>query len=213
VRLSCACLRAAASLSTNTTLFAPNTNELYSSTINDSLFDKEPLDTKHLALNYNDSPVDDREYHTYLYHDLTEHTLKSLRDGGRKVIQIHLIEINVKIWEQFIQNAPDLPKAIQIAKSNLQAHAKTRSILSSELAQPEVKISAYMFDVDPDARIGDEYEKREGVEDPYEGVIRYYGLHDEGGIPDEIAKRTKLLFTDISSCLRLSFELNDVVVW
>lgn len=186
---------------------------LYSSIINHSLFDKEPLDMEYLAMNHNEFPCDvypdKREYHSYLYHDLIDHSKQYKKYIDSKVGQIYSIEINVKIWELFIQNTPDLPKAIQIAKSNLQAHAKTRSILSSELAQPEVKISAYMFDDDPDAFILDEYEKREGVEDPCNGVIRYYGLHDEGDIPDEIAKRIEFLWIDIRSSMRLSFELNE----
>jgi len=96
----------------------------------------------------------------------------------------------------------------EVAKNNLPAHAITRAILSDEIVEPEVVIAAYMFDDDPDCRIEDQHEKRAGIEDPYEGVIRYYGLHDKGDIPKEIARRTKLLYTDIQSSLRLSFSVS-----
>jgi len=98
--------------------------------------------------------------------------------------------------------------AVQTAKNNLPAHDITRAILSDEVAEPEVLIAAYMFDDDPDCRIEDKHEKRDGVEYPYEGVIRYYDLHDEGDMPEEIARRTELLFTDIQSSLRLSFPVS-----
>jgi len=191
---------------------AENGAVLYSSHINCCLFDKELLDREYLAMNHNDHPcgVDsgEREYHSYLYHDLMDHSPQSKKFRDSRVGQICSIDMEVEIWEQFIQRDANLPKAVQVAKNNLPAHAITRSILSNKVVEPEVVIAAYMFDDDPDYRIEDQHEKREGIEDPYEGVIRYYGLHDEGDIPEEIARRTELLYTDIQSSLRLSFPVS-----
>lgn len=83
----------------------------------------------------------------------------------------------------------------------------TRSLLTDKVLVPDVKISAYMYDDDPDAFIEDMYEKRDGVEDLYEGVIKYYDLAYDGEMPEAIAARTAFLFTDITSDVVLTFAI------
>jgi len=187
---------------------------LYSSAINCCLFDKEDLDMEYITMNHNDFPLDvspeKREFHSYLYHDLTDHSPQSLEHAQTRVKDICAIEMKVTIWEQFRQKGMDLQKAIQIAKENIPPHADTRAVLINEVIKPKVIISAYMFDDDPDAQIDDPTEKREGVEDPYEGVIKYYDLDSNGDMSAEVAARTELLFTDIESSLLLSFSIESI---
>jgi len=191
---------------------AQDGSTLYHSLINMNLFSKDELDMEYITLNHNDFPLDippeQREYHSFLYHDLIDHSPQYDQYKDTKVRQIYSIDMEVEIWEQFTQKGTGLAKAIQVAKAHLPAHAVTRAILSNEIVEPKVVISAYMFDGDPDFCIEDPDEKRAGVEDPYEGVIRYYSLHDEGEIPDDIASRVELLFTNIESTLRLSFDVS-----
>jgi len=73
-----------------------------------------------------------------------------------------------------------------------------------------------MFEDDPGFRPDDVLHYRDndpdrhpGVEDPYEGVIKYFSLNYEGGMPAEVAARTEILFTDIKSSLTLSFPIQQ----
>jgi len=187
--------------------------------INGDLFCKGEEELGCDAINYNefpnDKPPEEREFHSYLYHDLTDHSPQAKEYRQERVVDIHTIEMEVTIWEQFSQDGTDLQKAIQVARENLAAHAETRSILTAKVVEPEVTISAYMYEGDPDFRPdyadAPELIKAElhpDVEDPYEGVIKYHDLDSEGDMPDEIAARTELLYTDIKSFLVLSFPID-----
>jgi len=79
-----------------------------------------------------------------------------------------------------------------------------------------IEIAAYMFEDDPDFRPDDVLHYRDidpdrhpGVEDPYEGVIKYFGLDYKGDVSKKIAARTEILFTDIKSSLTLSFPIQQ----
>ena len=184
---------------------------LYRSVSNYELFDKKELNEEYLSLNHNDfqsgAAMESREYHSHLYHDLTDHTPQSDEYFDRKVVDIHHIDMEVTIWEQFRQEGANIQAAIKVAKENLPCHAVTRSLLSDEVFVPDVKIAAYMYDDDPDAFIDAQYEKRDGIENPYEGVIKYYDLDYKDDMSKEIAARTELLFTDISSEVVLRFMI------
>jgi len=188
-----------------------NNDILYRSMSNILLFDKADLDDEYMKINHNDFPshipVERREYHSFLYHDLIDHTPQSDKYLDNRVVDIHHIDIEVTIWEQFRQQGTDIQGAIRIARENLSGHHVTRSLLTDDMLVPDVRISAYMYDNDPDAFIEDMDEKRDGVEDPYEGVIKYYDLAYDGDMPEAIAARTEFLFTNITSDVVLTFKI------
>jgi len=190
---------------------ALNDKNLYRSTSNILLFDKVDLDDEYMKINHNDFPShlprERREYHSFLYHDLIEHTQQSDKYLDNRVVDIHHIDIEVTIWEQFRQQGADIQGAIRIARENLSGHHVTRSLLTDDMLVPDVRISAYMYDNDPDAFIEGMDEKRDGVEDPYEGVIKYYDLNYSGDMSKEVAARTEFLFTDITSDVVLTFAI------
>jgi len=191
---------------------ALDNNILHRSTSNILLFDKEGLDDEYQTIYRNDFSLDvSREkckYHSFLYHDLMDnHAPQSDEDLDKRVIDIHHIDMEVTIWEQFRQQGTDIQGAIKIVKENLPDHAVARLVLTDKVLVPDVKISAYMYDDDPDAGIEDIHEKRDGVEDPFEGVIKYYDLDYSGDMPKEVAARTEFLFTDITSDVVLTFKI------
>ena len=166
--------------------------------------------------NHNDCPRvpwDEREWHSATYHGIVDHSkecwLYSPRD--EKASEIRYVVFQLKLWDQYQQEELDLKKAISLAKDNLSLHKQGRLVLDEHDTmldnEFDVKIAAYMYDDDPDACIEDKYGVREGVEDPYEGVIKYYDLDSQGDIPEQIAARTEHLFTNISSELEICIPL------
>jgi len=186
----------------------------------------DPIDSKYsegktmdyLKCNHNERPhsiqPEQREHHGFMYHDLTDHSKQAHIYGASKTEEITSLRVELKIYDQFRQQGADLQKAIRLAKANLPAHAETRKLLTDLEVEPNVTIAAYLHDDDPDCR--PEYaemdeeieaERHPGVEDPYEGVIKYFGIDDTGDMSAEMSARTEFLFTDIKSSLAVTFPL------
>jgi len=178
----------------------------------------EDRDMEYLNSNHNDFPwsilPDQREFHGFLYHELTDHSKQACIYGASKTEEITSLRVELKLYDQFRQQETDLQQAIRVAKANLPAHAETRKLLTDVEMEPDVTIAAYMYDDDPDcrpeyamSRKGIEPERHPGVEDPVEGVIKYFGIDAIGDMPAEMAVRTELLWTDITSSLAINFLL------
>ena len=169
-----------------------------------------------LNSNHNDHaalPWNEREWHSATYHGLVDHSdeCRLYHPCDEKATAIRYIVFQLKLWDQYKQEELDLQKAISLAKENLPLHKQARLVLDEHDAMLDaafdVEIAAYMYDDDPDAFIEEKDGVREGVEDPYEGVIKYYDLNSEGDMPEHIAKRTEFLFTDITSGLEICIPL------
>jgi len=195
-------------------------NMLYEALYEPGIFCKEieDRDMEYLNSNHNEFPCsirpDQREFHGFLYHELTDHSKQAHIYGASKTKEITSLRVALKIYDQFRQPGADLQKAIRLAKANLPAHAETRKLLTDVEVEPDVTIAAYLHDDDPDcqpeyAEMDEEIkvERHPGVEDPYEGVIKYFGIDDTGDMPTEMAARTEFLFTDIKSSLAVTFPL------
>jgi len=198
-----------------------NGDVLYEAIYECSIFCKEmERDLEYLNMNHNEFPLsippEQRELHSYLYHELTDHSKQAHIYGASKTDEIVSLAVKLSLYDQFRQQGRDIQGAIRVARGNLSAHSTTRKLLTDDTAIPEVKIAAYMFEDDPDYRPDGVLHYRDidpvrhpGIEDPYEGVIKYFGLDYEGKMQAEVAARTEILFTDIKSSLTLSFPIQQ----
>jgi len=197
-------------------------NTLYESSSLAPMFTKD-IDQEEMEFihsNHNDFPYDipreQLEHHCFIYHDMIDHTKQSKIYGAEKTVEIVTLTLKLTIWDQFEQMGVDIQDAIKVAKANLAAHAATRRVLTNDDAIPEVSIAAFLHENDPDCEpdyaISFEeidLERHPGVEDPYDGVIKYFGLDYDGAMPPEMAARTRLLYTEIQSSLTVHFPLFD----
>lgn len=177
---------------------------------------RESNDAWVLNSNHNDHPSlpwDEREWHSATYHGLVDHSkeCREYHPRDKKVIEIRYIAFQLKLWDQYKQEELNLQKAISLAKQNFPFHKQARLVLDKHDTMLEaafdVEIAAYMYGDDPDAGIEEKDGVREGVEDPYEGVMKYYDLESQGDIPEHIASRTEFLFTDIASELEICIPI------
>jgi|GEM_PF-1577001 len=77
-------------------------------------------------------PLEQREFHGYLYHELTDHSKQADIYGASKTDEIVSLMVKLTLYDQFKQQGSDIQAAIRVAKSNLAAYAATWNLLTDD---------------------------------------------------------------------------------
>lgn len=188
------------------TIHALNVNgeALYSSLMAGFPICYETIDSE----NWNEHPLnihpDDREYHSFLYHDLTEHSVQSNGYGDSKVGEIHSLRVELEIWDQIVVEVEDsdqqaMNRVVELSRADFPVMEKQCGMVSPDSVEVSTTVEAFYKETDPDYG-----EYGTGVD---EDNICYRGTLDSHQIPEVLEGRIDGIMGELIGKVRLDIGL------